>query len=200
MTTSARHPLVEDYLRDLGKSAARLPRHQREELLAELREHLDAGVADATSEVEIRNLLDSLGSPEEIVEEASPRSALEGPTGKLALGFGIASLLMPFLFGIPFAIVAIVLGIRARRYVRTVGLPTSMATGAIVTGALAMLISLLFYVSSAPHASPARPTSNPKAADTHLHHHRRGVADTKVRGLVGRGEAELTPIALEVTP
>lgn len=145
MTTSARHPLVEDYLRDLGKSAARLPRHQREELLAELREHLDAGVADATSEVEIRNLLDSLGSPEEIVEEASPRSNIEGPTGKLALGFGIASLLMP-LFGIPFGIVAIVLGVRARRHVRTVGLPTSMATGAIVTGALTILISLVLYV------------------------------------------------------
>jgi hypothetical protein len=150
LTTSARHPLVEDYLRDLGKSAARLPRHQREELLAELREHLDAGVADASSEVEIRNLLDSLGSPEEIVEEASPRSDMEGPTGKLALGFGIAALLMPG-FGIPFAIVAIVLGVRARRHVRAVGLPTSMATGAIVTGALAVLIPLLFWgvVSSA---------------------------------------------------
>ena len=153
MTTSARHPLVEDYLRDLGKSAARLPRHQREELLAELREHLDAGVADATSEVEIRNLLDSLGSPEEIVEEASPRSDIEGPTGKLALGFGIAALVgapSPG-FGIPFAIAAIVLGVRARRHVRAVGLPTSMATGAIVTGALAILIPLLFWgvISSA---------------------------------------------------
>ena len=48
--------------------------------------------------------------------------------------------------GIPFAIVAIVLGVRARRHVRTVGLPTSMATGAIVTGALAILIPLVFYV------------------------------------------------------
>ena len=164
MTTSARHPLVEDYLRDLGKSAARLPRHQREELLAELREHLDAGVADATSEVEIRNLLDSLGSPEEIVEEASPRSDIEGPTGKLALGFGIAALLLPSrASGSPSPSSPSCSASEPADTSAAVGRPTSMATGAIVTGALAVLIPLLFWGVILSARAPARPTSNPKA-------------------------------------
>jgi uncharacterized membrane protein len=142
VTTSARHPLVEDYLHDLERCAARLPRHQRDELVEEVREHLDAGLTEATSDAEIRNLLDSLGTPDEIVEEAAPRSSMEGPTGQLALGFGIASLLLLIfgIYAIPFGVTAIVLGLRARRHRRTVGLPTSTSTGAIVTGACTVLI------------------------------------------------------------
>ena len=39
MTTTARHPLVEDYLRRLRTESARLPTDQARELLADIDEH-----------------------------------------------------------------------------------------------------------------------------------------------------------------
>ncbi|MGH8990910.1 MAG: HAAS signaling domain-containing protein [Acidimicrobiia bacterium] len=69
------HPLVEQYLRSLDDAARRLPRHQREELTAEIRDHLAAGLAPDAGEADIRNFLDNLGSPAEIVAAAQP----EGP-------------------------------------------------------------------------------------------------------------------------
>jgi hypothetical protein len=44
MTTTARDPLLDEYLRDLERVARVLPRAQRDELLAEIRDHLDAGL------------------------------------------------------------------------------------------------------------------------------------------------------------
>jgi hypothetical protein len=155
---------VEDYLRDLERCAARLPRRQRGELLAELREHLDAGVDEGASEAEIRNLLDALGTPAEIVEEAAPRSSSAGPTGRLALGFGIASLLLLVaigVFAVPFGVTAIVLGLRARRHLRTVGLPTATATGAVVTGTISVLIPLVVFLLLVPTRDHSSSDSEP---------------------------------------
>ena len=66
------HPLAEDYLRRLERAARVLPRRQREELLAEIRSHLDAGLPPDPTEADVRNLLDELGTPAEIVAAAQP--------------------------------------------------------------------------------------------------------------------------------
>lgn len=71
------HPLVAQYLRRLDDAARRLPRHQRDELTAEIRAHLDAGLAPDAGEAEIRNFLDGLGSPTEIVAAARPEGPVE---------------------------------------------------------------------------------------------------------------------------
>jgi hypothetical protein len=65
--------LVHDYLERLSRAADRLPPERREELLAEIREHIDSAVAagEAGSEAELRDLLDRLGDPEEIVAAAA---------------------------------------------------------------------------------------------------------------------------------
>lgn len=66
--------LVDDYLRRLEEAAAHLQRARRTELVAEIREHIDAalGVEDEADEVAVRNVLERLGPPEEIVEAAEP--------------------------------------------------------------------------------------------------------------------------------
>jgi hypothetical protein len=89
-TTTTTHPLVDDYLRRLERAARVLPRSQRDELLDEIRSHLAAGLDDAhgevndandanygtgatdVSEADVRNLLDALGDPADIVSAAGP--------------------------------------------------------------------------------------------------------------------------------
>jgi uncharacterized membrane protein len=77
MTTAARHPLVEGYLRSLQTEAARLPYDQARELLADIDEHLGAALPPDPSEAEIRNVLDRLGTPTELVEAAGGQLAEE---------------------------------------------------------------------------------------------------------------------------
>jgi hypothetical protein len=71
MTRTA-HPLADDYLRRLERAARSLPRSDREELLAQIRSHLDAGLTPDATEGQVRNLLIELGPPEDIVAAAGP--------------------------------------------------------------------------------------------------------------------------------
>jgi uncharacterized membrane protein len=65
-------PLVEDYLRRLDAAAYPLGDDRRGELMAGIREHIDAAVAsgEVHDEASLRVLLDRLGDPEEIVAAA----------------------------------------------------------------------------------------------------------------------------------
>lgn len=71
MTTTA-HPLADDYLRRLERAARRLPRADRDEVLAQIRSHIDDGLPPDATEGQVRNLLAELGSPEDIVDAAGP--------------------------------------------------------------------------------------------------------------------------------
>lgn len=68
------HPLVADYLARLEAEARVLPEDRRAELVAEVRGHIDAALAEAggTDESAVRNVLERLGPPSEIVVEAGP--------------------------------------------------------------------------------------------------------------------------------
>lgn len=119
MTTAARHPLVEDYLRRLWVEAGRLPVDQARELVADIEEHLSAAIAPDATETEVRNALERLGTPSELVSAASTAPDLPSPaaakksfaspggaigclvvaelvifTGPIALGLWIAGLVM----------------------------------------------------------------------------------------------------------
>jgi uncharacterized membrane protein len=61
--------LVGEYIGRLEASAAHLPTERRDELVGEVREHIEFALAEAGSadEATVRNVLDRLGSPEEIV-------------------------------------------------------------------------------------------------------------------------------------
>ena len=83
------HPLGDEYLRRLERAARVLPRGQREELLAEIRSHIEAGLAPDATDAEARNQLDDLGSPADIVAAARPDQlpARRGAREILALVF-----------------------------------------------------------------------------------------------------------------
>ncbi len=91
--------LVDDYLRRLEAAAAHLQRSRRAELVAEIREHIEAALRqeETANEVAVRNVLERLGPPEEIVEAAEPPPS-ESPAraGKLEIAALIA-LVVPFL-------------------------------------------------------------------------------------------------------
>ena len=95
MTTLHTNKLVADYLRRLEQAAAPLTRSRRAELLAEIREHIDDALleAGAADEVAVRNVLERLGPPEEIVAAAGPA---QRRSGRLELAAMIA-LAIPFL-------------------------------------------------------------------------------------------------------
>jgi len=75
-------PLVEDYLRRLDAAAYPLGDDRRGELMAGIREHIDAAIAsgEVHDEASTRVLLDRLGDPAEIVAAARDES-VDGPAG-----------------------------------------------------------------------------------------------------------------------
>jgi heme A synthase len=111
MTTMETDRLVDDYLRRLEEAAAHLQRSRRAELIAEIREHIETalGEEEAAGEVAVRNVLERLGPPEEIVEAAEPQPVAEPVrTGKLEVAAMVA-LVVPFigwLFGIAMVLIS----------------------------------------------------------------------------------------------
>jgi uncharacterized membrane protein len=73
--------LIRDYLRRLDAAAVDLPPDRRGELASEVRDHIAAALEDAGSrdEVTVRNVLERLGPPEEIVSaEEEPAVVTSG--------------------------------------------------------------------------------------------------------------------------
>ncbi|MEU4063776.1 hypothetical protein AB0F25_15310 [Streptomyces wedmorensis] len=68
--TGTEHPLVTDYLTTIEREASFLPAGRREELLADLREHLAVAVGDEPDPETVRAALERLGSPSAIVAAA----------------------------------------------------------------------------------------------------------------------------------
>jgi hypothetical protein len=66
--------LVDDYMTRLERAAVDLPPARRAELVTQIREHIDTSLQhmDSADEVAIRNVLERLGTPEEIAEAAGP--------------------------------------------------------------------------------------------------------------------------------
>jgi uncharacterized membrane protein len=66
---------VERYLQDLDEELRDLPDARRRELLGEIREHIDSALAEAPGgeESDVRNVLERLGEPADIAEEARQR-------------------------------------------------------------------------------------------------------------------------------
>lgn len=92
MTTT--HPLADDYLRRLERAAKVLPRRERDDLVAEIRSHLDSGLGPEATEADVRNLIDDLGTPESIVAAAEPVRAVvrRGPREIFALALLVLGL------------------------------------------------------------------------------------------------------------
>ena len=99
MHTMETDRLIDDYLRRLEHAAAHMQRARRTELVAEIREHIEMALRQeqAVGEAAVRNVLDRLGPPEEIVEAAEPPSPhSQVRAGKLEITALIA-LIVPFM-------------------------------------------------------------------------------------------------------
>jgi hypothetical protein len=101
MITMESDQLVDEYLRRLEAAAAHWQQSRRAELVAEIREHIDAALRqeEGFGEAAVRNVLERLGEPEEIVEAAEPPAA-EAPGGRRAGALEIIALLallVPFI-------------------------------------------------------------------------------------------------------
>ena len=76
MSQTTAHPLVDAYRKRLAAAVRRLPRAERRDLLEAFEEHLAAGEREAADDADIRNMLEDLGDPEDIVAAARPADRL----------------------------------------------------------------------------------------------------------------------------
>lgn len=109
MTTVKTNRLVDDYLHRLEAAAAALPPERRSELVADIRAHIDDTLqaSGTTNEVAVRNVLERLGSPEEIANAAvdAPPTAVppveqRGLRDRLAIAALLALAAGPFVMGV----------------------------------------------------------------------------------------------------
>src|SRR5258707_3088044 len=96
-------PLVDDYLRRLDAAASALPAPRREELVSEIRDHLQEALRQIPvgGEAAVRNVLDRLGPPEEIAAAAArpaPPRHLDVPVSHTS-GLAVVSVLLAGLWG-----------------------------------------------------------------------------------------------------
>lgn len=104
MSTPSGEDQVQDYLRRLQSAARHLPPERRAELVEEIRAHIETARerGEAGGPAAVLNLLDRLGSPEEIAAAAAEdgadtepdRSRDEGPPGLLHEYATVATLLL----------------------------------------------------------------------------------------------------------
>ena len=112
MATMQTDRLRDDYLRRLETAATVLPRERREELVDEIRAHLDAALSGAApdDELAVRNAIERLGPPEAIVlaavEPAAPEPRARTPWLEIA---ALVALVVPvggFLAGVVLVVVS----------------------------------------------------------------------------------------------
>lgn len=102
--------VVEAYLQQLAEAAASLPAHRREDLLTDVTSHIaEARAAGASSESDVRQVLQRLGDPSDIVAAATdglvlveqpPRLRLRDFTALILLLVGPAILVIGWLAGV----------------------------------------------------------------------------------------------------
>jgi hypothetical protein len=146
-TETKRHPLVEDYLRELEAAVAKLPRGRRKELIADTEAYLDQAVRPDASAIEVKGALGALGPPEDVVRRERPKAQPE-PQDMPA----ITLLVLGGLFiGIGWFVGVYFLW-RSRTFTLTDKLiGTLFWPGGIATGGI---VALVYLVSSAPAGLP----------------------------------------------
>jgi hypothetical protein len=98
MTTMSTDRLVDDYMRRLETAAAHLQASRRAELVAQIREHVETALRqeDAADETVVRNVLERLGPPEEIVEAEDPSPPVtDGRAGPLEITALVVLVVLP---------------------------------------------------------------------------------------------------------
>ena len=96
MTTQTElHPLAETYVKELREAARRMPRTQRNEVVAEIRAHLAETAPAGASQADALTALERLGEPAEILAEQGAEAAAR-PRG---LGLHEIAAILLLMFG-----------------------------------------------------------------------------------------------------
>lgn len=106
-------PLVTVYLHALRRQAESLPASRRAELIEEIASHIEFSLPEMPSEVQIREVLDRLGTPEEIVDaelEGAQEPLTEQATREPLSHGDIAGLLLLLLGGVALPPVGYMIG------------------------------------------------------------------------------------------
>jgi hypothetical protein len=93
MTATKTDELVADYLHRLETVLRPLPTSRRDQLLSEISEHIDEGLAGAEgqSEASVRELLDRLGDPEDIADAALTDEPTRPQSRRIAAGVAVVA-------------------------------------------------------------------------------------------------------------
>lgn len=97
VSTEPQHPLVTRYLKDLNRALRDLPATDRDQVIKETAARLgDAAAArgNTMTEAELRTVLNELGHPQMIAEQARERLGIRRRSGGAMEGIAIASLLV----------------------------------------------------------------------------------------------------------
>lgn len=84
MTTETLHPVAQAYLAELQQRCLSLPPEQAAELVSDIAGHLREALAPDAPEVEVRTVLDRLGSPAELVAASGAPAAVPLPPATTA--------------------------------------------------------------------------------------------------------------------
>ena len=152
--------LISSYLQRLEAAAADLPVERRDELVEEIRQHIDASTLGAGSdEAALRTLLDRLGTPEEIaaaaredlpagataLEQPALSEANPSPWGGSELAAVVLLGLGPFVLPLVGPLVGLVLALSSQRWTRrdkTVAVALSVAPAVLLVVLFAAVLLL----------------------------------------------------------
>lgn len=166
------HPVAEDYLQRLEEAARQLPPDRRRELLSEVQAHLAEAIPPGATDSEALEVVERLGTPEEIVEAdesydpAVPRSADRRGAREWSAVF-----LLPlggFLFGIGWILGLIMLWSSRLWTTRDKLIGTLIIPGGLATALVVLIVTSLTKVTqvcgpqaatvvTGPSGPPGRP-------------------------------------------
>jgi uncharacterized membrane protein len=144
MTGQTQHPLAQDYLRGLDRAARILPAPRREELMAEIANHLAETIPAGATDAQAREALLRLGSPEEIIEAEQPSPAPSAAAERRSWREWAAVILLPlggFVFGVGWLAGLILLWSSRLWTTRDKLIGTLIVPGGIATAFFALILA-----------------------------------------------------------
>ncbi len=142
MNTSTLHPLAEAWLEELDREAAALRPAERSELVADLRAHLTEALPAGAGEAEVRNALDRLGDPAQIVDEAAGPQPAPARRGKLEWSAIVLVLAGGLLYGVGWLVGVVLLWTSKTWTVRDKLIGTLVPPGGLLAAGAALLYGL----------------------------------------------------------
>lgn len=142
--------LVDEYMQRLASAARVLPKERQAELLSEIRFHVADALraSDAVDEVDVRNILERIGTPEEIVAAAVEGQPVPGAVQTHFDSLEVAAVLVLGLGGFFFPVIGWLVGV-VMVWISGAWSTRDKLIGTAAPFALVFLVPLLFILGGA---------------------------------------------------